>query len=233
MMKDETNNKYEYLTVIGFSHKDKGGNAFWKCKCECGNMIVVKGASLRNGHTKSCGCYHKKVSQKQGINNRKQNKYDLTSCDYGIGFTKDGDKFYFDKKYYDFIKDFCWYKDEKGYIKCKRKHNISLHRYVMSLTVDSMSGLEVDHINNKPYDNRIINLRLVTSSQNKMNRRNIKGIYFDKKKKKYIATITKDKVKHYLGSYDTKEKAISIRKKAEKNMFGDFMNKKTMESELI
>lgn len=29
----------------------------WLCKCECGTEVVVRGASLRNGHTSSCGCY--------------------------------------------------------------------------------------------------------------------------------------------------------------------------------
>ena len=29
----------------------------WKCRCECGNEFVTSGVYLRNGHTKSCGCY--------------------------------------------------------------------------------------------------------------------------------------------------------------------------------
>lgn len=28
----------------------------WLCKCDCGNHTKVRGAFLRNGHTKSCGC---------------------------------------------------------------------------------------------------------------------------------------------------------------------------------
>lgn len=28
----------------------------WECQCECGNKVVVRGADLRNGNTKSCGC---------------------------------------------------------------------------------------------------------------------------------------------------------------------------------
>ena len=28
----------------------------WKCQCDCGNIITVRGADLWNGHTKSCGC---------------------------------------------------------------------------------------------------------------------------------------------------------------------------------
>lgn len=28
----------------------------WKCKCDCGNEIIVKGRELRNGSRQSCGC---------------------------------------------------------------------------------------------------------------------------------------------------------------------------------
>lgn len=31
----------------------------WKALCKCGNITIVKGESLRSGHTKSCGCLQK------------------------------------------------------------------------------------------------------------------------------------------------------------------------------
>lgn len=31
----------------------------WKCQCDCGNIIIARGADLRRGHTQSCGCYQK------------------------------------------------------------------------------------------------------------------------------------------------------------------------------
>ena len=30
--------------------------AFWNCKCDCGNEVIVAGNHLRTGHTTSCGC---------------------------------------------------------------------------------------------------------------------------------------------------------------------------------
>lgn len=33
-----------------------GYPVFWKCKCECGNIISVRATDLKNGHTQSCGC---------------------------------------------------------------------------------------------------------------------------------------------------------------------------------
>lgn len=29
----------------------------WLCSCECGTVLLVRGASLRNGKARSCGCY--------------------------------------------------------------------------------------------------------------------------------------------------------------------------------
>lgn len=42
----------------------------WKCKCDCGNIISAQGSGLRNGHTKSCGCYGR---EKLLQNNTKHN----------------------------------------------------------------------------------------------------------------------------------------------------------------
>lgn len=33
-------------------------NRYWKCQCDCGKIIVVDVGKLKNGHTKSCGCYN-------------------------------------------------------------------------------------------------------------------------------------------------------------------------------
>ena len=48
------------LTVLSRADKPigvKGGDAYWTCRCECGKEVVVMGKSLKNGTTKSCGCY--------------------------------------------------------------------------------------------------------------------------------------------------------------------------------
>lgn len=36
------------------------GNGWWLCECECGNKLNVRGSTLKNGNTKSCGCLRRK-----------------------------------------------------------------------------------------------------------------------------------------------------------------------------
>lgn len=54
--KQLTGERFGKLTVLGPA-ADKGT---WNVRCDCGNEKVVKGASLRSGNTKSCGCLMKK-----------------------------------------------------------------------------------------------------------------------------------------------------------------------------
>lgn len=57
--KDMTGKKFNRLTVINREGTHVSGRsklALWRCKCECGKEVVVRGSSLRNGTTKSCGC---------------------------------------------------------------------------------------------------------------------------------------------------------------------------------
>lgn len=59
-MIDETGKQYGYLTVLRKSEtKNKDRCVSWICQCKCGNIVEVKGIYLRNGASKSCGCYQK------------------------------------------------------------------------------------------------------------------------------------------------------------------------------
>lgn len=54
--KNEIGNKYGKLTVISRDYEKKDGKTYWKCSCECGNLLVIRADHLRSGHTESCGC---------------------------------------------------------------------------------------------------------------------------------------------------------------------------------
>lgn len=56
--------KFGRLTVIRRSENTKRGNAQWLCFCDCGNQVIVRGSSLKEGNTYSCGCYQKSQASK-------------------------------------------------------------------------------------------------------------------------------------------------------------------------
>lgn len=56
---DEVGNKYGELVIIRRAGTNNSGEATWLCKCSCGNEVIVRGASLRRGNRKSCGCLSK------------------------------------------------------------------------------------------------------------------------------------------------------------------------------
>lgn len=36
---------------------------WWLCKCDCGNLVKIRGSNLRAGNTVSCGCYRAEVEK--------------------------------------------------------------------------------------------------------------------------------------------------------------------------
>ena len=56
-LKDLTGQRFGRLTVINRStRKSKSYHSFWYCICDCGNYAEIREVSLRNRHTRSCGC---------------------------------------------------------------------------------------------------------------------------------------------------------------------------------
>lgn len=55
---DKLGERFGRLTVEDLDHVDAEGQAWFRCRCDCGNETVAKSAELANGDTKSCGCLH-------------------------------------------------------------------------------------------------------------------------------------------------------------------------------
>lgn len=58
---DMLGQKIGKLTIIQRDKTKKGQAAYWICKCQCGNIVSVRGSNLRNKNnpTQSCGCLAK------------------------------------------------------------------------------------------------------------------------------------------------------------------------------
>lgn len=115
---------------------------------------------------------------------------------------------------------------ERGYVEVYRANErMRLHRLLMMVP----DGMVIDHINRNPLDNRKQNLRVCTIGENncnrgvsKNNKAGYKGVSLVTGPRPYRASITKDNVKHHLGSYSTAEEAHAAYMRAAAELFGEF-----------
>lgn len=63
--RDLTGNKFGRLTVlyrVSDSIAPSGyKTVIWRCRCDCGNEVIVRGKCLTGGVSKSCGCFAKEL----------------------------------------------------------------------------------------------------------------------------------------------------------------------------
>lgn len=101
-------------------------------------------------------------------------------------------------------------------------YRFAAHRVVWAHYYGNWPQYTIDHINGVRDDNRIVNLRDVTSKENSKNQRRnslntsgVSGVRKPRGRKTWYAGITKDGERVHLGSFQTKAEAIAVRKAAE------------------
>lgn len=103
------------------------------------------------------------------------------------------------------------------------KKTVLMHRLINN----TPKGMQTDHFNRNKLDNRRENLRTVTSSQNNFhkiitkNKSGVRGIYWEDRRKRWVATIWVNYKALFLGRYKEISDAIIARKKAEIKYFGE------------
>ena len=48
--------RFGKLSVLQRNHINARGQAYWLCLCDCGKKSIIRGAHLKTGSTKTCGC---------------------------------------------------------------------------------------------------------------------------------------------------------------------------------
>ena len=197
---DMSGKKYGHLTVLKKAGVYRNSDTTWLCRCDCGELTIVRGSFLRNGHTKTCG----KGCMK------------FQTVEEGILCTvKTGRSFLIDKEDLTFVQKYRWSVSSDGYVlgvDAKGK-KVKLHR----LLAHAKEYEVVDHINGNPSDCRRSNLRVTTQYHNTFNSRlpissttGYKGVCWDKRRKRYMAHIHPNGKMIFLGYYDDiKEAAIA------------------------
>ncbi len=124
--------------------------------------------------------------------------------------------------------------NRRGYIRIqiggRNGREYYAHRLVWLYVHGKWPRNEIDHINGKVNDNRLQNLREATRSQNlgnmslhKDSTSGLKGVYFHKKDRKWMARICKNHHEIYLGSFDDPIAAHQAYLLAANEIFGKFM----------
>lgn len=144
--------------------------------------------------------------------------------------------FLFDLEDLSIIQNHVWYRDKDGYlVSCYyfngRQRFVRFHRIVMH----AQPGQFVDHINKDRSDNRKQNLRCCSRSENARNRgiystntSGITGVFYDKEREKWVASITYNHKRQLIGRFQDKDTAIAARLTKEGELFGEFAPQRTM-----
>lgn len=108
-----------------------------------------------------------------------------------------------------------------------RQITVMMHRVI----ADTPHGLDTDHVDMNGLNNRKVNLRHATHSQNQHNRvanqlstSGYKGVTWDRSTGKWMAKIRHQGVSYTLGRYTSAEVAHSVYSKAAAEMHGTFAN---------
>lgn len=61
--RDLSGQRFGHLKVVDIAfHRNK--QHYWQCICKCGAEMIINGHSLKQGYTRSCGCYQREQSSK-------------------------------------------------------------------------------------------------------------------------------------------------------------------------
>jgi hypothetical protein len=180
------------------SSKKKARYGIYKCGF-CGEEFRAQICSVKNGNTKSCGCYKKRrskeVNTKHGLGCTR-----LCAVWANIKNRTLNPKF---KQYSDY--------GGRGITICDEWKNdfMSFYNWAISNGYEENKGLSIDRINNdgnyEPdncrWTTKTIQVRNTRIPKN--NKSGYKGAYLDKRVNKYISYITVDKKRIHLGSFPT------------------------------
>lgn len=86
--------RFGKLTALSSMIKNK--ITYWKCKCDCGNIVFVRQGNLKNGHTTSCGCIKSRAEEKIANILKKNNVEFKREYTFSDLLSKNGNKLRFD-----------------------------------------------------------------------------------------------------------------------------------------
>ena len=214
--RDLTGQRFGKLVVLQRTEnpqKQTHSTDYWLCRCDCGNETVVLGSNLTRGHTTSCGC--KKLHDLTGRHigklavicrsdqyaQRGNRQVRLWKCVCDCGNIT--------YKATDTLTSDM----ENSCAECAQKRNAACARE----NAGFISGTQLGKI------------RDMTPSA--ANTSGCRGVYYDRRRGFWEASIKFQSRRTRLGCYKKFEDAVVARKKAERIMFGRFLESLNQGSE--
>lgn len=173
----------------------------WKCKCDCGNITIVRHGDLRNGSTVSCGCYN--YEKESAVKTHGYSRTKLGNVFEGMKQRCNNPKNKNYEKYGGRGIKICteWLNDPKKFfdwaIKNGYKEGLSIDR------IDVNGNYEPDNCRWADNETQCLNQRL-----RKDNKTGYKGIYYSEGV--YRVQIRRNKKRYYFGSYKTLPEAVKV-----------------------
>lgn len=208
-LKDITGQRYGKLVAIKYTGKIKNHSAVWECKCDCGNSVEVKANALTSGAIQSCGCLRSESRIKDITGERfgrliaikrtgkKKNNSQVWECKCDCGNiceVAEGSLQSGKTNSCGCLLDESRSKAIKKAIETRKEHYID--------------GTDVYQLSQEPRSN---------------NSSGVVGVTYDISTKSWKAKIQFKKKKYYLGSSKDINEAIKLRKDAEKELHGEFL----------
>lgn len=191
--------------ILTKSGKEKRRHGIYRCSC--GNEFKIVSVDIKNGHTKSCGCYRKKVTSNRSITHNLSGNNPLY------------------KKWAHMIsrcsniksKDYSYY-GARGIIICIEWRNNFKLFYDWAMDNGYVKGLEIDRIdvngNYEPSNCRFVSrsMQMInTSLIHSNNTSGYRGVSFNKKENMFYANITMDKKLIFSKRFKTIDEAVIAR----------------------
>ena len=209
-MIDLTGEIFCHWEVIKKCNVTKHKNAYWICKCKCGNEKSIRGTALRAGLSRNCGCVTHDLIRETKIK-RYGNKPKTSTSEY---------------KTWSHIKARCYNQNNNKYGDYGGRGIKMCDRWVDSFEtfLNDMGekptpdhSIERDNVdgNYEPSNCRWATWEEQCRNKRVVNKLGIPGVYWDKSRNNYRVTISIGGKSKTVGRYEELTDAVRSRKEAE------------------
>lgn len=193
--KDLTGQRFGSLTVLEKTEKRTSNRSvLWRCRCDCGKEVLLGRNVLTSGNTTSCGCWaHRELD-------------DLSGQRFGK------------------LTVLSFHGKANGHrtwnCRCDCGKETVVRESNLKNSLSKSCGCEHSPKKILHFVGGTCLEHLQTNHISKANTSGVRGVYFNKQRKKWVAQIMLRGKCHYLGGYDSFNEAVQARKRGEK-MFLD------------